>query len=278
MEEVESLRQYGTSTSRYLVFGYEIAPSTGTPHLQCFVCWDNPHSILAFVDSFTKKEIHLETILKGTHFQAAEYCKKPESKDPAFPAPGWEEFGDCPRQGSRTDWRVAYEQLKSGTNVEEVIDNQPQLLPCIRALDSFSARMLKPKHRDVQVIVLWGDTGTGKSRWAYENYPGLYSKPPGKWWADYIGETTILLDDFYGYIPYAELLNVLDRYPFKAEVKNGFINAQWDTVIITSNKPPEQWYHYGLTPALKRRISKIFFYSIDAPPTQTHPPPQDEED
>lgn len=279
-EEVEALREYGTTTSKYLVFGYEIAPTTGTPHLQCFVCWENPRSIIAFRDAFTKKAIHIEVKLKGTHRQASDYCKKPETKDPAHPAPGWEEFGECPAQGSRTDWCVAFEQIKSGTPVEEVVESQPQLLPCIRALDSLKTKLLKPKHRNVNVIVLWGDSGTGKSRWAYDNYPDLYSKPPGKWWDGYTGQSTVLLDDYYGYIPYTELLNVLDRYPYHAEIKGGYVWAQWSTVILTSNKSPHEWYRSKTDhSALKRRIHKIFFYSIDASPTEVpFAPPSPEED
>lgn len=269
---VDVLRHYATKC-KYLVFGYEIAPTTGTPHLQCFVCWDTPRSVLKFHDDIWEKEkFHIETTLKGTHKQAADYCKKPESKDPAKPAPGYEEFGEIPRQGERTDWCVAVSEIKSGTPVEEVIENQPQLLPCIRALETFKSRCLKPLNRDVEVIVLWGDAGSGKSRWAYENYPELYSKPPSKWWDGYTGQTTVLLDDFYGYIQYTELLNVLDRYPYHAEIKGGYVWAQWNRVIITSNKPPEEWYNKGLTQALRRRLHKIFFYSIDAPPTLYSPP------
>jgi len=246
---------------KYMVFGYEIAPNTGTPHLQGYTAWDNPRSLDKFALFFEKK-IHLERP-KGTAKQCADYCKKPDTKDPAKPSPGWEEYGELPRQGERTDWCVAVEEIKSGTQIEEVIENQPQLLPCIRALTTFKSMLLKPKHRPVQVIVLWGDAGTGKSRYAYDNYPDIYSKPTGKWWDGYTGQTTILLDDFYGYLPYSELLNVLDRYPYHAEVKNGFVWAQWETVIITSNKHPKDWYYHGLTPALERRLTKILHYTID---------------
>lgn len=268
---VDVLRSY-SKKCKYLVYGFEIAPTTNTPHLQAFVCWDNPHSILSFHDTIWEASLfHIETTLKGSHQQAAEYCKKPETKDPAYPPPGYEEYGTCPRQGERTDWASAVSEIISGTPVEEVVVLQPQLLPCIRALDTFKGKCLKPLHRPVEVIVLWGDAGSGKSRFAYENYPSLYSKSPNKWWDGYTGQTTVLLDDFYGYIPYTELLNVLDRYPYHAEIKCGHVWAQWTTVIITSNRPPSQWYSVGLTPALKRRINKIFFYSIDAPPIQTYP-------
>ncbi|ARV76501.1 putative rep protein [Garrulus glandarius associated circular virus 1] len=263
-DDIIRLRHYGKNSCRYMVFGYEVAPGTGTPHLQGYVSWENPRSLDAFKLEISQR-LHLEKT-RGTPKQASDYCKE----DGKF-----EEFGELPRQGERTDWCVAISQIQSGIPVEEVIENQPQLLPCIRALDTFKARQIKPLHREVTVYVLWGDAGTGKSRWAYDNYPELYSKPPGKWWDGYLGQKTILLDDFYGYIPYTELLNVLDRYPYHAEVKNGYVWAQWDTVIITSNKPPNLWYKgIGLTPALQRRLNKISFYGIDGKIEDASCPPE----
>jgi len=266
-DDVERIRRYALRC-KYLVFGYEVAPETGTPHLQGFVSWDNPQSLDKFKTDISQK-LHLEKTI-GTPTQASEYCKYDDY--PANQKPNiYEEFGELPRQGGRTDWCVALQQIKSGTPVEEVVENQPQLLPCIRALETFKNKCLKPLNREVEVIVLWGDAGSGKSRWAHDNHPDLYSKSPNKWWDGYTGQSTVLLDDFYGYIPYTELLNVLDRYAYHAEVKCGHVWAQWTKVIITSNRPPDQWYSVGMTPALKRRINKIFFYSIDAPPSQTHP-------
>lgn len=268
-DDVDVIRRYAPS-AKYLVFGYETAPKTGTPHLQGYVSWDTPRSLDKFKADVSEK-LHIEKT-RGTPIQASLYCKYDDYPVNAKPNV-FEEFGELPRQGERTDWCVAISELKSGTSVEEVIESQPQLLPCIRALEAYQAKLLKPLNRDVEVIVLWGDSGTGKSRWAYDTYPDLYSKPPGRWWNDYTGQETVLLDDFYGYIPYTELLNVLDRYPYKCEIKGGFVNAQYKRVIITSNKPPEEWYGRGLTPALRRRLHKIFFYSIDAPPSLYSPPP-----
>lgn len=268
-DQINVLRSI-SKDAKYLVFGYEIAPTTGTPHLQGYISWDNPRSLDKFKSDVSEK-LHIEK-MRGSPQQASDYCKYEDYPDNTK-LNKFEEFGTIPRQGERTDWCVALAQIKSGTPVEEVIEFQPQLLPCIRSLDTFKSRCLKPLNRDVQVFVLWGESGAGKSRWAYENYPGLYSKPPSKWWDGYTGQDTILLDDFYGYIPYTELLNVLDRYPYNCEIKGGYVWAQWKTVIITSNKPPERWYSMGLG-ALKRRFTKIFFYSIDATPTPYEPQAQ----
>lgn len=250
-DEIKSLKLLAPSC-KYMVWGYETAPQTGTPHLQGFTCWDNPRSIDKFKSEVSTR-LHIEK-MRGTHKQASDYCKK-EGK--------YEEFGELPAQGSRTDWCVAVEQIVSGAPVEEVVVAQPQLLPGIRALERFKAMLLKPKHRDIEVIVLYGDAGTGKSRYAWDNYPDLYSKPTGDWWDGYVGQETILLDDYYGGIQYSEFLKVLDRYPYQVPVKGAFVHAQWNRVIITSNKSPDLWYQRGLTPALARRLHKIFCLSID---------------
>lgn len=258
-DEVKRLRELAPSC-KYLVWGYEVAPETGTPHLQGFVCWENPRSLDKFKESVSPR-LHLEK-MRGTHKQASEYCiyddyptNKVKNKH--------EEFGELPAQGQRTDWCVAVEQIVSGVPVEEVVVAQPQLLPGIRALERFKALTLKPKHRDVEVIVLYGDAGTGKSRYAWDNYPDLFSKPNGEWWDGYTGQTTLLLDDYYGGIQYSEFLKVLDRYPLQVPVKGGFVYAQYDRVIITSNKAPALWYSKGMTPALARRLNKIFYLSIE---------------
>lgn len=251
---VAKLRLYGENECTYMIFGYETCPTTGKPHLQGFTCWENPRSLQKFKDTISDK-LHMEK-MRGTHEQASNYCKYddyPENKKENK----FEEFGELPAQGARTDWRVALQQLKSGKEVDEVVENQPQLLPAIRSLQTFKSLTLKPLHRDVKVIVLWGAAGTGKTRWAYENYPDLYSKSRGEWWDGYTGQTAILLDDYYGYLPYSEMLRVLDRYPYHAQVKGGFVWAQWNTVIITSNKHPMFWYGQGMTPALERRLTEI---------------------
>ena len=55
----------------------------------------------------------------------------------------------------------------------------------------------------MDIEVVYGSTGTGKSRYCYENYPDAYwkSKNSGQqqFWDGYNGEETIVIDEFYGW-------------------------------------------------------------------------------
>ena len=77
---------------RYLVFGRELAPTTGTPHLQGFIVLNRAQRHSWLRNRFAG--IHTENA-RGTSVEAAEYCKKEGD---------FEEFGELPaNQGKRTD-------------------------------------------------------------------------------------------------------------------------------------------------------------------------------
>lgn len=76
----------------YLVFGRETGEQ-GTRHLQGYVSFGSPKT-LRQCKALLSSRIHAE-VRKGTHYQAAEYCKKDGD---------YEEFGTTPmQQGKRTD-------------------------------------------------------------------------------------------------------------------------------------------------------------------------------
>ena len=115
------------------------------------------------------------------------------------------------------------------------------------------------RNRDpVDVVVIIGQAGVGKTRACYNADEYLYQVTDFKWWDGYVSQETILIDDFYGSrCSYSTLLRLLDRYQYSLPIKNSFTWKRWKTVLITSNVHPEQWYTKGFTPALQRRIDLI---------------------
>ena len=99
----------------------------------------------------------------------------------------------------------------------------------------------------MEIIVLIGATGVGKSRYVWDRYPGCYSVPPTKssgcYWDGYSGEETVFVDEMYGSrFSYSFLLQLTDRYPFYVPVHGGQVVFSSQRIIFASNKHPEEWY------------------------------------
>ena len=56
------------------------------------------------------------------------------------------------------------------------------------------------------------------------------------------GHDVLLIDDFYGHLPWFTFLALTDIYNVQAPVKSSFVHAQWTKVYITSKANPEVWY------------------------------------
>lgn len=136
--------------------------------------------------------------------------------------------------------------------------------------------MKTKRFRQVVVNVYWGDAGVNKTRRCLydENdnpLDGVYLMEDAgeSWWDGYEGERTLVLDEFYGRIPYGMLLRILDGHQLRLKVKGTFTYAQWTKVEITSNNPPHTWYPQGMTAALKRRLATGETKEIKAPVKKT---------
>lgn len=97
-----------------------------------------------------------------------------------------------------------------------------------------------------ETLVYYGEPGTGKSRTAKEiadaRGGGVYYKTRGDWWDGYQGEESVIIDDFYGWLKYDEILRLTDRYPLQVPIKGGFTEFLAKLIIITSNRPIREWY------------------------------------
>lgn len=263
-EDICHLRRFAEAECKYMIFGKEIG-AQGTPHLQGYFELKKLFKFKKLLSTFPRRA-HLEK-RRGSAIQASEYCEK-EDKEPYV-------FGKISKQGERVDILALKEaaDAKGATPLDLWDTNFCAMLKYHAGMDKYlSCKQLKESKKFVKpaVIVLFGVPGSGKSRWCYDEEPALFKLPcPSSggsvvWFDGYAGESTLLLDDFYGGgIKYSYLLQLLDGYPMQVQVKGGFTVKAWNKVYITSNTHPRDWYpNVNNRSALMRRIAEIITFEL----------------
>jgi len=237
-------------SAKYCVWQMEVGEE-GTPHVQGYLVVTDSKS-LAFMKRNYNARAHWEMRKATTHREAIEYCQKEESRI----AGPWE-WGEKPQENGvkkssapKEELQECKDHLKNGGNFEELYETH---FHCMarnsRFLKEYNCT-LKNKQRNWQttVKVYWGDTGTGKTRRAlYEAGENAYwmKKPArnqGVFFDGYDGHENVVIDEFYGWIPWDVLLRMIDRYPMRVDSKGGMLNFCPKKIWITSNKNPFQWY------------------------------------
>lgn len=255
--DVIRLRNLGRNIgSGFLVFGREGRRPGHTPHLQGYVEFPRKKRFGA-IKRLLGGRAHIERA-RGKPNQAADYCRKEGDS---------EEFGKLKssQQGRRTDLELCKQILDDGGRVADLAQDHFSLWLFHRR--GFAEYVqLKRRSRDFKsmVTVLHGDTGTGKTRWVFENEPNLWISGDNgfSWFDGYDGHEAALFDDFTGVAPskFGFLLKLLDRYPMKVPIKGGFVEWIPKRIYFTSNLPVEEWYT-GVTDvqisALMRRIDHV---------------------
>lgn len=248
------------SVIKYCVWQREKCPETGRLHFQGYI---ELNKAIRFTG--LKKiigECHVEP-RKGTRDQARAYCMKEDTRvDGPWEFPNPEAFDS--KQGKRNDLNEIAVSIKEN-GLTSTISSYPDMFvkyhKGMTALAAHELRQKVPKWRDLTVSVFWGEANSGKTRRAFDLAGDSWFKldfAKDVWWDGYLGEESIIIDDFYGWIPYTQLLNILDGYPIRLQVKGGFTYACYTKVFITSNKHPSTWYpQIGLSPALERRLHNI---------------------
>lgn len=252
-------------TIGYIVWQVERGDE-GTEHVQGFIQFlerKRMNAVKAIEYANTEREIvhpfsraHLE-VAKGTPQQAAEYCKKPETR-----ISGPYEMGALKGgRGSRTD---LIEAAKSIMDTGSLTHVSPDILlkyggGCFRLLS-----LSKPPRRDdLKVFCIKGETGIGKSWLVHDLFPDVYAPiwgNSGSWWDGYMGEEVVMLEEYRGQMQLQKLLQILDPYPLRLEVKGATFPARYKLVFITCNAAPTEWYENALgkrnaeLDALYRRI------------------------
>lgn len=244
---------------RYIIFGAEIAPTTGTKHLQGYIELNTPQRFSKFFKNTALRKARFAKRW-GTREQARNYCKK--SDDDYFEWGNWSAGG----QGARNDLKKCMQMIKEDKSDLEIMEEMPNIvsnnLRFYEKYKSLIERELTKEFRKIEVIVHYGVAGTGKTKRIFDEHPDAFTANCGESFPfdKYDGQKVLVLDDFYGHIKYHELLRILDGYQYRVNIKGACRYARWEKVFITSNKRPEEWYKVGMTAALKRRINKVITF------------------
>lgn len=251
----------------YAIFQWERAPNTGKIHIQGYAEFSSGVRWTT-LQKRVGSGAHCEA-RKATAAQAADYCKKEETRlEGTVPS----EFGVSKGgQGSRSDLKRATENILMGAPLKNIALEDPVCfvrhhrgLTALQTILRSGKRTWKPT-----VVILYGPPGTGKTRSIYDRhgFDDVYEVPTPRsgsevWFDGYCGHEVILVDDFYGWLRWSFLLKFVDRYPQDLPVKGGFTPNLAKFIYFTSNQDPKFWYNYSekmLYEALERRVDEINF-------------------
>lgn len=185
---------------------------------------------------------------RGTRDQARDYCRKPATGGAKVTGP-FQELGTWrSSQGKRTDLASVVQSIHAGAELRDLVEEHTSVF--IRYPNGITRALAilrpSPARSAPLVLILYGDTGTGKSRACAQVYPEAYWYPRpqnGHAYAlGYAGQRVIIFDDFYSWVPYDLLLRICDRNPLQLNVMGGAMTCHATTIIFTSNQNPDTWY------------------------------------
>lgn len=248
----------------YGIYQKEITPTTQREHLQGYLHFKSPtrmsaiHKLPGLANCFL-------AIARGTPQQCRDYCSKEETRVSPPVTFGTFKFTG---QGSRTDIHSFKESVDRGmVSKRQIWEEHPTIfLKYPRGVDQVLLLTAKPRDFQTELHVLVGPTNTGKTSYVKELSPDAYWAPGNdKWFDGYNGTSDVVFDDFYGSIPYSELLRLANLAPHQVETKGGHVNFAAKRIFITSNVLPTEWYHHEKIQknfdSLFRRISQLYIFT-----------------
>lgn len=235
-EDESQIQNYPAS---YLIYGHEVGES-GTPHLQGYLHTTNMVS-LAHLKKKCSAKAHFEP-QRGSVEENIAYCSKENNN--VFIK------GRPPSQGQRTDIEKAVKQIVNGEiTVDQIVLQNPMLYQqCGRTLSRAEDLVRRKLFRTEMTQGIWfhGPTGVGKSHRVFEGYhPDTHYlwKYDGGWQDGYVGQETVIINEFRGQIPLCELLQLVDKWPYDLRRRNRepmpFTSKK---VLLTCSLLPEEVY------------------------------------
>ena len=246
---------------KFIGFGREVAPDTGTPHLQGFITLNNARTLTGMKKIPGFERAHLE-VMRGSHQQNMIYISK-EDKEPFTK-------GEVPTPGKRNDIHSVVEKLRDGTSLTDLVqednDAAAVFVKYPHGLALLESKLTRDRTKAPSVIWLYGETGVGKTRCVMEfsrdNRLSIWTSNSSlQWFNGYAGDEVALFDD---YRPergtFSFLLRLLDRYPLNVPIKGGFVKWIPEFIFITTPRDPRETWSKRTEEDLRqleRRITHI---------------------
>lgn len=241
----------------YAAYQLEECPKTGRRHIQWFLKFKIKKKF-NFVKKFLGDTTHIE---KCKNVAASRnYCMKEESRiEGPFEHGEWRGG-----RGRRSDLEEIQEAINNGEPETAIAEGHfGDWVRYRQAFREYRNLVTARRTWPMEIKVLWGPTGTGKTQQAWEEagadaflvQPGLYP------FTGYNGQANIIWDEFSGSscdIKY--LLQLTDRYPMTVRGLYSTYNFVGKKIWITSNIAPDQWYpnaHPEHNNALQRRLNEF---------------------
>jgi len=269
-EEYTALTTRMVQNVKWCVIGKEMGDN-GTPHLQGAAVLLKQTAFTTVKSFAGMTRAHIEN-MRGTPADSLVYCTK-EDKAPFV-------HGSLPEPGKRNDLHDACAAIMTGTTMRELaLEFGPTVVKFSRGLATYKSLITPPRDASEEPTVYWlyGETGSGKTKCAWEFATSLYgdsvwtSHDALQWFDGYDGQQCVIVDDFRAKnVSFSFFLRVLDRYPLMVPVKGNYVSWTPKVIIITSPHDIDATFAKRLEhipediKQLKRRVTGRFYFPDDS--------------
>lgn len=255
-EYVNSVLQ-GLLSLDYYCHCRELA-TTGTEHMHLFMYSSSPIRFSTIKRRFPTA--HIDRAY-GSCIDNRTYLRKEgkwasTAKAETSIADSFFEWGELPKEGKEKSPQKAklIEAIQSGMTTADIIMNNPNYSFRSNDINTLRETLLAAKYstvnRDVTVTYIFGETGSGKSRYVFDrhsyldvcritNYGSLLNSTK---FDSYHGQDVLVFDEYHSQIPLPDMLNILDIYPLQLPARYSDRVACYTHVYIISNLPLNAQY------------------------------------
>lgn len=260
-EEVEAI---SSLPCKYMIWQYEVSPTTNTLHIQGFVKFDTVVTFKWLKEAMGGR-VHLDKCKCNMDAPIIAYCSKSQAdckpgmkyagkggRHPSQEAPFIRGVtGDKAGQGKSNALLEAVSEIKANPRVDlkSLMDSKPEMYARHgRFIERYRDECIQqePRVEDRKCTIIFGPGGIGKSESVIQAHGGIlkvYRKDPSGWdWPRYNGEKVCIIDEFEGYdprtkvgIPLGTLNSFMDRYRSVGNVKYSYAYLDFEYIYILTN-------------------------------------------